>query len=241
MHLCSTTEAKFSYKFLKNIKPMNGLFCTALWWRSNKALPCSGLAMACFPLYSCWSVLASASWVTRVVIETVLESRLKLSLWLRGEEEIHCLGHLGSVRETVLESRLQLSLWLQGEEEICCLGHDGSCFRQVKAVARCWCIQRVFSLSFFHFSLSQAPQCKALLTAAVNNLRLLPYFQPAAGADHLKSSLGLWVHWGTFSVQVFQEFSTISVGISHLSSLFVSLDFPVSNRHLSFLLAQCSP
>lgn len=43
----------------------------------------------------------------------------------------------------------------------------------------------------YYFSLTRAPQFKALLVAVVNNLKLLPYFQPGAGTDHLKSSPGL--------------------------------------------------
>lgn len=48
-----------------------------------------------------------------------------------------------------------------------------------------------FPSFFFHFSLTQAPQFKALLVAVANNLKLLPYFQPGVGTDHLKSSPGL--------------------------------------------------
>lgn len=42
---------------------------------------------------------------------------------------------------------------------------------------------KYFPHRFFHFSLAQALQLKALLVAVVNNLKLLPYFQPGAGTD----------------------------------------------------------
>lgn len=127
LYLSASSEANFSYKLLKNIKKRSALFCTALRWRRNKALPHGGSGMGCLPFHPCWSVLGSVSRV---------------------------LGHSGSVRGTVClrkrTDKTQLSLRLQGEEENSHLECDGPCFKQVllattpvKSAERCWCTQRV--------------------------------------------------------------------------------------------------
>lgn len=93
LHLRVSTENQRGQLFLQAFKEWHAIFWKAVWWRRNKALPCSGSGMGCYPSHLCWPTLASVSPV---------------------------LGHSGGVRWTVClrkrTDKTKLSLWLQREE-----------------------------------------------------------------------------------------------------------------------------